>query len=270
MEGSASEPAIGSQAFDYKLPANGIGNTGKARTIQFGFTNKDKGTHTSRINQIVKQAGKVPGPGKYVAHTEWKETQTSKFCNSTRDWKAMHKNPSPAQYEAKDFVESRGIGARATTSNHPGIQFGKIQPGKRRGFLDGPIKLGEKTPGPGAHNPPAGCSSTLRTLPRKVTLWDKDKAKSPSLKVKVADIAPNHYQIKYGNAEERMPDYTVSKGKGNNFIDKFVKEKRCGGKELPGPGTYDMQNFDIDKNTSRGTMHLQLRGLSRAPASGYF
>lgn len=271
MEMSASAPCLGTEAFDYQLPANGIGNTGHARKIQLGHSSRDDGKHTSRINVIVKQAGKVPGPGMYIKHKEWTTTNANKFCNEARGWKPMHKNPDPSKYEAKDFAETKGIGARSITSNHPKIQFGKIQPGKRRGFLDGPMKLGGKTPGPGAHNPPAGCNNGLGTGfgqgARKMCSWDKEKHQTVSGKIKVPDVAPNHYKITYGS-ELRQPDYTVQKGKGNNFIDKMVKEKMMGGKELPGPGTYDLQNFSGEK-ISRGTYHMQLRGLSRGPASGY-
>lgn len=285
MEGSASEPVLGSESFDYTLPAHGIGATGHPKKVQLGFTNTDTGEHTSRINVIAKQAAKVPGPGKYIGHSEWKQSQCYKFASSSREYKPMHKNPAPVHYESKDFVMSKGIGARDNTSNHPKIQFGKVMPGKRKSFLDGAIKHGSSMPGPGSHNPPSGCSNSLGVGPRKMVSWDKEKAKSRSMKVKVPELAPNHYNINYSKTEPAMPDFTVAKegmkGGSKNFITKAVAETslrdtgvdattgRPPLKYMPGPGAYNTQDVNLDR-TSRGTYHLQLRGLTRGPASGYF
>lgn len=270
MEKSASEPVLRSE--DYHLPCHGVGDTGHAKRPLLSFTAKDTGKNSSRINQIIQQAGKVPGPGKYVAHEDWKLTQCNKFANSSREYKPMHKGPSATHYEHKDFATRHSIGAEDNVSNHPRLLYGKCQTGKRRSFLDGAIKRGNENPGPGAHNPTPGCSDRLGSTASKIVSWDREKQKAKSLKVKTQDIAPNHYTINYSRTEPVMPNHSVPKEAGKNFIDKYVKEKWTDAKskkEIPGPGTYDMQNFD-DTKTSRGTFHLQLRGLARNPASGYF
>lgn len=275
MEGSASEPVLRSE--DYYLPCHGVGDTGPAKRVVLGFSGKDDGKFSSRINQIIRQAEKVPGPGKYVAHEEWKQTQTYKFAKSSREYKPMHKGPSAVEYERKDFSAEHSIGAKDNLSNHPRVTFGKVSPGKKKSFLDIAAKYGGQGPGPGAYNPAPGCSNCLSFGPRKVVAWDREKSKSKSLKVKVAEIGPDHYNLNFCRTEPALPTFTVPKEAGKNFIDKFVSEKFVRDKaedakakrEVPGPGSYDMQNFDLDK-TSRGTYHLQLRGLSRSPASGYF
>jgi len=270
MEKSASEPVLRSE--DYHLPCHGVGDTGHAKRVLLSFTAKDTGKNSSRINQIIKQAEKCPGPGKYVAHSDWKLTHTHKFANSSREYKPMHKGPSAVHYEVKEFATKHSIGAEDNTSNHPRMLYGKVLGGKKRSFLDGAVKHGQSVPGPGAHNPTAGCSDRLRSQASKMVSWDKEKSKTKSMKVKVPEIAPNHYKLEYAKTEPSLPNYSVPKEVGKNFIDRYVKEKWTDArskKEIPGPGTYNMQNFD-DSKTSRGTYHLQLRGMTRNPASGYF
>lgn len=270
MEKSASEPVLRRE--DYHLPCHGVGETGHAKKVLYCFTSKDTGKNSSRINQIIKAAEKVPGPGKYVAHADWKLTQVNKFANSSREYKPMHKGPAATHYEAKDFADTKSIGARDSTSNHPRMLYGKVLAGKKRSFLDGAIRHGTEVPGPVYNIPGGAFGDRLGTAPRKMTDWNKEKSKSKSLKVKVPEIAPNHYKIEYAKTEPSSLNYTVPKGAGNNFIDKAVKETFTdvrSKKTLPGPGTYDLQNFDLEK-TSRGTMGCQMRGLTRSPASGYF
>lgn len=270
MEKSASEPVLRSE--DYHMPCHGVGDTGLENKVLYCFTAKDTGKASSRINMIIKQAEKVPGPGKYVAHADWKLTQCNKFANSSREYKPMHKGPSAVHYEKKDFATERSIGADDKTSNHPRVLYGRVQSGKRRSFLDGAIRHGNEVPGPGAHNPTAGCSDRLRCNASKMVSWENEKKKTKSMKVKQSEIAPNHYKIDYARTESSLPNYSVPKEVGKNFIDRYVKEKILdvkSKKELPGPGTYPIQNFD-DTKISKGTFHLQLRGLSRNAASGYF
>lgn len=42
------------------------------------------------------------------------------------------------------------------------------------------------------------------------------------------EIAPNHYNINHAKTEPSGFNYSVPKGVGNNFIDKFVKETLTG------------------------------------------
>mmetsp|Transcript_103937 Transcript_103937/g.298696 ORF Transcript_103937/g.298696 Transcript_103937/m.298696 type:complete len:270 (-) Transcript_103937:82-891(-) len=269
MQTSSSEPVLRSE--DYHLPCHGEGDTGHPKRVLMCFTSKDDGKNSSRINQIIKQAGKCPGPGKYMAHEEWKMGQTSKFAKSSRDYKPMHKGPSAVQYEVKDFATKHSIGAEDNVSNHRRTLFGKVTPGKRRSFLDGYEKHGKEVPGPIYDSPP-GCSNRMPVKLSRTTDWKQEGKKTKSLKVKVAEIGPNHYTIDYSKAEPSSKTSTVPKEAGKNFIDMFVRETLSDAKNkkpMPGPGSYDMQNFDIDK-TSRGTMHCQMRNITRNSASGYF
>merc|ERR1712113_1355152 len=84
-------------------------------------------------------------------------------------------------------------------------------------------------------------------------------------------IGPADYQLNWNQLDERRPQYSVPKDPFNNFIDKAVRDTLVDHRkkqELPGPGTYPMQNFNHDR-TSRGTMHAQLRSISRTTMSGY-
>jgi len=210
MQGSASAPTLGTDSYDYTLPGahgNGVGNSSFAKKVLLGPAEKDDGKHSSRINQIVKQAGKVPGPGKYVAHTDWKHEKATKFPNGVRGYRTMHLNPPPNHYEAKDFTTMKTNGSRTTQSKCPKALYGKIGPeGKPWSFLDQSTKLGAKSPGAGAYNPTLVCAKK-----GGVTSWDKEKSKSTTKKVKVADIAPNHYKISYASQEANPPQYSVPK-----------------------------------------------------------
>merc|ERR1712039_649807 len=86
------------------------------------------------------------------------------------------------------------------------------------------------------------------------------------------NIGPGTYKINYGPTEDKLPNWTVPKDPFNNFIDKATRETMIDKKkmkEMPGPGTYPLQGFDLNK-LSRGTMHASLRGISRSTMSGYF
>lgn len=205
MQASSSAPALGTVTFDYKLPRHGIGATGPAPKVQFGHTEKDTGKYSSRLNQIIKQAEKVPGPGKYVAHEDWKMAKASRWGNGTRGYKTMHLNPPSTHYEAKDFATTKSIGCRSNVAGKPRTLYGKISNGKSFSMLDGCFRNGAKTPGPGAY------SAELPSYNKGGVLWDKEKGKCKKMKVQVADIAPNHYQINYASTDHRMPNWSMPK-----------------------------------------------------------
>jgi len=269
MEKSASAPTLTQE--DYRLPCHGVGATGPPHRILYGFTPKDTGKASSRIAAIIKQAEKVPGPGMYLAHTDWKMGQTSKFALGSRDYKSMHKTPAGGAYESKDnFDMVPSIGARENLSNHHRLLHGKVFNGKRRSFLDSAIRQGDASPGP-IYNPAPGCSDRLPIKMAKTVAWDKEKNKTKSLKVKVEEIGPDRYSPDFCRTEPKLPNWTVPKEAGKNFIDKFVKEKLLDvktKKPMPGPDTSEMQDFNLDR-VSRGTHLCQLRGLSRSACSGY-
>lgn len=276
MERSASAPGPVLEQEDYQVPYDGVGLTGHAKRILAGPMSKDKGTYSSRINQIIKQAEKVPGPGKYVAHEEWIEGKTNhvihagnKYSKGSRDYKSMNKTPGPI-YESKDFGTNVPISCKDSVSNNPRVTYGAVPKGKKRSFLDQAISQGGKVPAAGhndfAHN------HKLPVAVTKVLSWKLEAKSSSSKKAPDKEIGPNHYTINYASSEEKHKGITVPKAKSQNFLEKAVSEKWVdvkSKKEIPGPGTYSTQTYDDSKFT-RGTKALQLRGLSRSSVSGYF
>lgn len=295
MQHSQSEPAISSepvlQDSDYYIPCDGIGDTGLPKRILHGPMSKDTGFYSSRINQIIRQAEKYPGPGKYVAHSEWSTGwgihAGNKFAHGSRDYKSKATGPDPRHYERADFGAGASKdpakeplilsnGSKDCLSQNRRILHGRIPKGKRRSFLDQAQKRGEE-PGPGFYHPKdANSSCHFANRPNqkviKVTEWAKEMSKSVSRGTKVSEIGPNHYNLNWTGVEEKPPNYTVPKEKAANFLDKAVKEKMTTRRPvmlpIPGPGHYDMQNFPQDK-ISRGTRHIQLRGFGQSPCSGY-
>jgi hypothetical protein len=267
MEHASSEPVLKQE--DYRIPCHGVGDTGPAKRVILGTSSKDAGTFSSRINQIIRQAEKVPGPGKYVGHEDWVLNHGCGFAKTERTYKPMHKNPDPTTYERKDFFEHPSNRSKDVLSQNPRVTFGKIPKSKRRSFLDQAIRHGAEVPGVGHYTPKQVAADRMDIPIKGSTSWERE-AKSGGKCQPDKSLASNHYNINYSSGEERVPNYTVPKEKAANFLDKAVKEKLIdlkNKKEIPGPGTYD--SIDMNK-TSRGTFHLQLRGLSRSAASGYF
>jgi hypothetical protein len=272
MDKSASSPVLNDE--DYHLPCHGVGDTGHAGRVQFGAFLKDKGEYSSRLSQIIRQASKVPGPGKYVAHEDWKAADGFAFAKLARTYKPMNKTPPPDHYERKDIGApmAHSIGSKDCTSNHPRIIHGRVPKGKRRSFLDQAINHGKETPDPGhyAANLPRFCDRLDNHVSGAMD-WQRQSQKTKGMGKKVEDLAPNHYRPEWRQTEAVDPNYTVPKETGKNFLDKAVKEKWLDSrtkKEMPGPGTYPMQNFD-DSKIARGTRHLQMRGLMRSATCGY-
>jgi hypothetical protein len=281
MEGSASAPSFKVlNDEDYRIPCNGIGLTGHPNRVTHGASSKDKGTYSSRINQIIRQAEKVPGPGKYVAHEYWEEGKKAhithggnKFPNGTRDYKQMNKIPSPDHYEHKEIgVSGKSNAGGDHLSNRPRITYGKVPKGKKRSFLDQAIAHGKSNnTGPGHYEiTKVGHSNKLDTAVLKNTDWKREMESNSKGKSEI-EIAPNHYNINYRLTESSPSCITVPKAKAQNFLDKAVKEKWVdvkSKKECPGPGTYK-HDYD-DSKFSRGTKYLQTRGMMRSAVSGYF
>jgi len=282
MEGSASAPELSSGPVlsqeDYRVPSNGIGLTGHPKRVLAGPMSKDKGTYSSRINQIIRQADKVPGPGKYQAHEPWDEGKTAhvihagnKFPNGSRDYKPMNKNPAPAAYENKDFNLGKSITSNEFLTQNPRVIYGQISKAKKRSFLDQAINHGSKIPAPSGPLPQKR-NNKMDTATKGVLPWGKELVKTAGRGAQEKEIGPNHYSISYKSQEEDMPGCTVPKAKAQNFLDKAVKEKLVDIRNkvaVPGPGAYDILKIG-DSKVSRGTKYLQLRGMSRSSVSGYF
>jgi len=277
MESSVSAPVLRNE--DYHIPCNGVALTGHPKRILAGPMSKDKGTYSSRINQIVRQAEKVPGPGKYQAHEDWDEGKTAhvihagnKFPNGNRDYKPMNKTPAPATYENKNFNLGVAISSNPNLSCNPRVLYGGMPKGKRRSSLDQAMKAGAAAPGPGSNEMTQHRNNKMDTAALGVPSWKLEGRSTKSTKPKEVEIGPNHYAINYKSAEAVQACMTIPKAKAQNFLDKAVKEKYVDirtKREMPGPGTYNTHDYD-DSKFSRGTKYLQSRGMSRSSVSGYF
>jgi hypothetical protein len=270
MEKSSSEPVLRHE--DYRVPCNGVGATGHANRVLLGHSNKDTGEHSNRINLIIKQAGKTPGPGRYVAHVPWDRLGGNQFVKSERTIKQMNKVPAPDLYEAKDFAQTNVMGARNNLSHHPRNDLqGRIAKGKKRSFLDQAVRHSDGVPGPGHFDPKPFFKSSVESHVRGTVSYGKEISKHPTRGNPEKQIGPSDYHLSWSQIDELPPKYTVPKDPCNNFIDKAVRDTmvdRRGKKEMPGPGTYNLQDFD-DSRTSRGTRLAQIRGITRCPISGY-
>lgn len=232
---------------------------------------KDPGVYSSRINQIVKQAAKYPAPGKYLAHTDWKNNGGNAFCKVERTYKSMHKVPDPRHYERGDFNLQVSNASKDNLSQNPRTLLGNMSKGKRRSFLDGAIRHGETVPPPCHYNVIQFKSDRLPGKLAKMTDWKAEANKTKGRGTPEKEIGPNHYHPNFKQCEDTLPDWTVPKEVGKNFLDKAVREKMVDTRSkipIPGPGGYETHNFRDDRVT-RGTKHVQLRGLSRSSISGY-
>jgi len=216
----------------------------------------------------------------YVQHKGWDEGVVdhvihagNKFPTGSRDYKPYNVNPAPATYEAKNFNLGVSISSNVNLTQNPRTIYGAVPKGKKRSFLDQAIAHGNKTPAPGANGALSQKrNNKLDTACIKVLQWSKEAQKSGGKAAVEKEIGPNHYNPQYQQQEERQAIYTVPKAKAQNFLDKAVKEKLVclrTKKEVPGPGTYNVHDYD-DSKFSRGTKFLQLRGMSRSSCSGYF
>jgi len=267
MERASSEPVLRQE--DYHLPCHGVAETGHAKRVLGGTQSKDDGKFSSRINQIIRAASKNPGPGKYVAHEDWKLGGGNKFAKSERTYKPMHKYPDPTLYERKDFALYPSNRSKDNVSSVPRVIHGKVPKGKKRSFLDQALKVGAELPGPGTYNTSQVARDRIDSKVTGASNWKKEATFGGKC-APDKSLAPNHYYINHAPREERSAIYSVPKELGKNFLDKAVKEKIVDLKskrELPGPGTY--APVDLEK-MSRGGFHMQLRGIARSSCSGYF
>mmetsp|Transcript_157018 Transcript_157018/g.273439 ORF Transcript_157018/g.273439 Transcript_157018/m.273439 type:complete len:186 (+) Transcript_157018:386-943(+) len=185
----------------------------------------------------------------------------------------MHKNPSAVQYEHAAINMERCNASSDKLSNRPRVIHGKVPTGKRRSFLDQAEKHGMAVPGPGHCEPKQKAADRMDTHIVKIMDWSKSMQKTKG-RGKSADhnLGPDHYTPNYRPCEDTLPNYSVPKVKKSSFLEAAVKAKWTDHhtkREIPGPGTYETQNYDDGKFT-RGTKYLQLRGMSRSAVSGYF
>jgi len=250
--------------------------------VLLGCMSKDKGTYSSRINQIVRQAEKVPGPGKYVAHKEWDVANGvkdhvihagNKFPNGTRDYKPCNTTPAPATYEHKEFMNGTSNATNVGLSIRRRVLHGRIPKGKKRSFLDQAVAHGAAAPAPGTYELKQHRNNRADTSTLKNISWSLEMKKSKGRGPGGTPASPGLvYDPKFDAQMDKQPCYAIPKAKAQNFLDRAVKEKWCDAKtkkEIPGPGTYNVHNRD-DSKFSRGGAYLQRRGLSRSSTIGYF
>jgi len=282
MERAASAPVIKLQNEDYKVPCHGVGMTGPEKKTQLGTFYRDKGEFSSRLGMIIKEAKKTPGPGKYIGHTQWVspdkvsgtrniyETVTrfgAKFENSSREFKPLSKVPAPSHYERKDVATNRPNDCAEVQSNRPRSKLGRCSKGPKRNFLDSVIDASKQSPSPGQYH------TTNQILRNKLEVHKgaanmEMKATQSRKAAAKPEIAPNHYNPQYQHAEEKLPNWTVPKAQGNNFVDKAVRSKMLDKKTpYPSPGQHNLIALSL---VSRGTKQLQVGGLGRGACSGYF
>lgn len=270
---SSSEPVLTQE--DYQVPCHGAGDTGHAKRVTHGAFSKDTGGYSSRINQIMRAATKTPGPGKYLAHEDWRLNGGSKFLKGDRSFKPMHKNPDPTHYERKDFFQYPSNKSKECLSQNRRQLYGNMTKGNRRSFLDGAVRHGKSVPAPGHYNIKQKANNKLDNNPVGALNWKVSESTNGSGGGTGSDtsLAPNHYTINYNQVTDKQAVYSVPKEKASNFLDKVVMEKWVdvrSKKEMPGPGTHKTFDGEAIDKTTRGTYQLQLRTLSRSATSGYF
>lgn len=260
---------------DYRVPCHGIADTGPEKRLLGGKFFKDDGVHSSRINQIVKQAGHTPGPGKYCGVHDWEEKgagglRGSKFLKCPLGVKMLNKTPAPDVYEGKNLTSgARSIASGTNLSQNKSILFGPISKGERRSFLASMEKISAQTPGPGKYEIQKHGRLNCMDPHSGTTSYKETKAVSRKETVK-GSLAPNAYNPNFKHAEPSQPTVTFPKETGKNFVDKVVSGKWLDSKTKkmpPGPGAHEL--VDLSK-VSRGTKICQIRGLSRSAVSGYF
>eukprot|EP00747_Dinoflagellata_sp_TGD_P165824 gnl/TRDRNA2_/TRDRNA2_187717_c0_seq1.p1 gnl/TRDRNA2_/TRDRNA2_187717_c0~~gnl/TRDRNA2_/TRDRNA2_187717_c0_seq1.p1 ORF type:complete len:272 (-),score=31.72 gnl/TRDRNA2_/TRDRNA2_187717_c0_seq1:358-1173(-) len=270
MQKSASAPVL--HQSEYRVPCHGVGLTGHPKRVTGGAFLKDKGIHSSRINQIIRHAEKVPGPGKYETAREEK-AKANAFSKSGRNFKKMNATVGPGYYETRDVMNTVANAGKENLSQNRRVTGGKLPKGPRRSFLDATIRAASQTPGPGYVNDcKAATRNKLDTHMRGFSM-DKGRRKATAKKAGTeGGLGPNHYTINRKHTEARSVGVTIPKSAPPNFLEQVVREKWSDARtktELPGPGTYATPSTETDYKISRGTKLCQMRGLGRSPCSGY-
>lgn len=240
-----------------------------------GAFSKDKGVLTSRIGQIVRQAEKVPGPGKYLGVADLKEERNKpaevySFSKMTRSQKLVNKVPAPHHYERKDILTSKSIASQEHLSHIPRLTQGRIAKGPKRSFLDQAERHSSGVPAPGAVNFTNKSRNKLDGHQFAPNLGEAKRSRSSAPAAK--ELGPSDYRPNHTWTEVGTTKYTIPKETGNSFVDKAVQgayADRRGKTPTPGPGTHNWHLGAINKVT-RGTKLCQLRGLGRSACSGYF
>jgi len=209
---------------------------------------KDSGELHSRLGQIKRQAGKVPGPGAYVSHKDWKLNRGFVWGKTPRDkGSRMNKVPAPGHYELSlALTRPRSVG-------------GNLPKGTKRSFLDNAVEKSAKNPAPDKYQP-----QHMRPHVPGISMSHGKKASETRSKNKDQGVpAPDKYHPNYNLTERRAPCFGASKESGNSFVDRATKLKD----KLPGPGHYEAANLE---KTTRGAKWVQINQLPRGPLMGRY
>lgn len=226
---------------EYEVPKFGLPSK-----VMGGTMPKDAGELTSRLGQIKRQAGKVPGPGMYVGHKDWKLNKGFVFSKTPRDkGQRMNKVPAPGHYDAASLALTR---ARSVG--------GQLSKGTKRSFLDNVAEKSGKTPAPDKYQP------KFQEVHIPAPSFDVKKTESRQPK-KAQGPGPGQYEPKYHLTEPQKPVYGTSKDTTKSFVDRVTKLKE----KLPAPGHYETTKLET---ISRGTKWCQVMGTGRGPLMGAY
>ncbi|CEM39840.1 unnamed protein product [Vitrella brassicaformis CCMP3155] len=215
-------------------------------------------------DKIIKQARAVPGPGTYVKASNWAEEGKKSagvwsFSKSGLDKgsclsvpKHKSKEPGPGQYKAD-----------ALDVTLPRVTGGPASKGRKKTFLENAVWKAHQSPAPNAYKyekvkPHMGAPA-----------FDVKKSGGERIKaLKKSDApGPGHYKgykegpLTSGLTEAKAPAFPFTKGKGNNFVDYYVKLRRG----VPGPNQYGQINPD---KVSVGTRLNTVYGFGGANMRG--
>lgn len=227
---------------EYEVPKFGLPSK-----VPGGTMPKDAGEFTSRLGQIRRQAGKVPGPGMYVGHKDWKLNRGFVFSKTPRDkGTRMNKVPAPGHYDSAGLSVTR-----------PRSIGGQLSKGAKRSFLDNVAEKSGKTPAPDKYQP------RFQEVHIPAPSFDVKKTESRQGGKKQQNPGPGHYEPKYTSTEDRPPTYGTSKDTIKSFVDRVTKLKE----KLPAPGHYETTKLE---SVSRGTKFMQIMGNGRGPLMGSY
>lgn len=202
----------------YFVPCHGVGQTGHAKKVLNGIMGKDTGVFSSNVNIIIRQAGKVPGPGTYQSHTAWTPKNSALFGKVDRNMKLKVGAGGESKiYEHKDVSTGTPLAGRDNLSHIKRVKFGAMSKSKKRSFLDRATAQAALLPGVGHYATKANLSNKLDTGVKGLTWVDK---KSQSKGTPAIAPAPMQYKgepDKLWLAVEKKPlSYTMPKSEARS------------------------------------------------------
>lgn len=227
---------------EYVVPKSGL-----LERVPGGQLPKDPGTHSSRLAQVVKAAGKTPGPGKYDSKGTLGKRMFL-FSKTDKDKYNVKSAPTPAPGKY-NMVE--------TSKFRPRVTGGQIPKGKGHR----PIYNTSEGPAPGKYDPKLSENHVMApSMQKRVTESRRD-----ALQRSQSVPGPGRYSPSFELQEIKEANYSVPKSAFDKtrFVDTVVRSRSF----LPAPGKYDLVKLE---KVSRGTKWCQINGLGRSPLNGIF